>query len=131
MGRQEVLGGPRFLNAKVKQQAGTFPTFLKSGRWGLVSIFEVVEEAHLAAVWLRPGRENLRAGRRSVTLDPLQAPYRRDDRTEVHRRTAMAYPAQDDILTLTIIAAMAVTLIGHYLAQELADWVPPALSGSP
>jgi hypothetical protein len=45
----------------------------------------------------------------------------------------MAYPVQDDILTLTITATVAgaIALIGYCLAQELADLLPPALSGSP
>jgi hypothetical protein len=45
----------------------------------------------------------------------------------------MAYPAQDAILALTVTAAVAaaIALFGYYIAQELIDWMPPALSGSP
>jgi hypothetical protein len=45
----------------------------------------------------------------------------------------MTYPGQDAILTLTVTAAVAaaIALIGYYLAQQIIDWMPPALSGSP
>jgi hypothetical protein len=43
----------------------------------------------------------------------------------------MTYPGQDAILTLTAAVAAAIALIGYYLAQEIIDWMPPALSGSP
>jgi hypothetical protein len=45
----------------------------------------------------------------------------------------MTYLGQDAILTLTATAAVAagIALIGYYLAQEIIDWMPPALSGSP